>query len=360
MPFTRYTAQDFALHPEFRMWVLQPNRELNEYWSNWLTAHPEKLALVEEARILVENTPFKVDRLEEDEFQSMIDAIEQTLDNDDLPSEQKTIPLNSYAVTGQISKNRRATSRKKWLRIAAAIAILIASAYIFGFIDRPLGKETNPFITEVSPAGQIRVIEMIDGSKIWLNAGSSIRFRQDFTPSARDIFLEGEAFFEVANDSTRPFTVYAGNISTTALGTSFNIHHFEENTFTDVSLISGKVAVNYLSEAEGETLTLVPGEAARLDTENFSFTKTLFDKRIAIGWKEGIIYFSDASFENVKNTLERMYNIKIHTTNNTNHNWSYNGQFDNENLNLVLKKIALTEDFEFTIRKNQVEITFNR
>ena len=357
-----YTAEDLALHQEFRMWVLSPNRELNAFWSDWLVTYPEKVALVEQARILIVNTPFKIDRLSAQEVESIIGNIESMLNQEEIVSEKEILPLNSYAITDKIRKKSAPQSNRIWMYSAAAVVLLLTTLYFFDYGFRSSPRQIDNYTTKVSPLGQISVFNIPDGSKVWLSAGSSLRFLENFTPASREIYLEGEAYFEVVSDSTRPFTVHSGQISTTALGTAFNVNHFSENTFTDVSLIQGKVVVEYLSESSTnmEDLILSPGEVVRLDTDNETLIKTLFEPGLADAWKDGIIYFKDASFKNVKGVLERTYNIEIETINSSDHIWSYNGRFDNENLPLVLKKIALTEGFEFTINKNQVEIIFNR
>lgn len=356
-----YTAQDLALHDEFRLWVLQPNRELNAFWSDWLVTYPEKLAIVEQGRILVENTPFKIDQLSGNEIESIICKIESALNDEEITSEIEAIPLNSYTVTNKIT-SKGTSSQKIWLYFAAAVALLIASTFFFDFDLGTDQSEPVSYVTKVSPLGQISVLNMADGSRIWLSAGSSLKYPENFTSSSREIYLTGEAYFEVARDTTRPFIVHTGDISTTALGTSFNIDSFEENEFTNVSLISGKAVVKYYSESSNIStdLILTPGEAARLSADDQSLSKSFFEPGTAACWKDGVIYFKDATFQNVKSQLERTYNIEIKTINNSDHTWSYNGHFDNENINLVLKKIALTEGFEFTIKKNLVEIIFNR
>ncbi len=356
-----YTAEDLALYQEFRIWVLRPNREINAFWSEWLLMYPEKLPLVNQARLLVENTPFKTDQLSADEVNSIIDNIEAAIHTEDAEPEKETIQLNSYTVTSNIPKNSSKHSRKIWFYSAAAtIAILIASTYFLDFNYDTSNREINRYTTKVSPPGQNSLINLTDGSRIWLSAGSSISYLENFTPSSREIKLEGEAYFEVAKDSCRPFTVYSGDISTTALGTSFNINYFQENGFTDVALLTGKAFVEHHIElnTNEKDVILAPGEVVRL--ENQKLTKTLFEPGSATCWKEGVIKFKDASFQNVKGTLERMYSIEIKTSNSSKHAWSYNGNFDNENLNLVLKKIALTEGFDYSIENNEVDITFNR
>ena len=365
MDFDKYTAEDFALHLEFRRWVISPDRASNEFWANWLNAHPESLTTITQARFLVENLAFVEHKLSSAERIQMAANIDDFVnENSYYEMNENLIPLNSYAITAGI-QNRKSSPHNywvKWLSYAAAILILAATTF---FINEFVGSSSSTvdrYVTKESPRGQKTQLNLPDGSRVWLNAGSSVKYLEHFSESKRDIYLEGEAYFEVIKDSLRPFTVYTGDISTTALGTSFNINHFGESSFTDVALLSGKVVVKSLSKTgQAETeLVLERGQMVRYDNENQELIRTNFDLTAATNWIEGIISFKDASYVTIMSTLERMYNVEIETNNVSMREWSYNGHFDNENLELVLKKIALTEDFEYRIDKNHVVITFNR
>jgi transmembrane sensor len=132
-----------------------------------------------------------------------------------------------------------------FMKIAATLLILFAATYLFinktkNSIDSSV-VEAN-LIIKGNPAGQKSRITLSDGSIVWLNSASSISFLEKFPPDARNITLEGEAFFEVTQDTLRPFVVTTGNVSTTALGTSFNINAFDAENIK-IALITGKVKV---------------------------------------------------------------------------------------------------------------------
>lgn len=372
MYFDKYTAEDFALLEEFRTWVLTPNRDSNIFWADWLEKNPDKLATIEQARLLVEHVPSGKHSLDQHEFDAIVNRIEEAIDSESLNSpvlgekdekREQVIPLNSYSITEKAQSEGAGRQWKRWLSYAAALLVLVAGAFFFNQFSEGATDAMEQFVTTESPRGQISLINLPDGSRVWLNAGSSIRYIEHFSEVARDIYLDGEAYFEVARDTTRPFTVIAGNTSTTALGTSFNINNYTDNSEVEIELLTGKVSVKSISENRTELtgeFVLQPGERATYSKGSGQFDKGNFDPAKALNWKNGIIQFENATFTEVKNTLERVYAIDISTDNKLNRTWSYNGQFSDEPLELVLKKLSLTEDFSYEIDKNKVRLQFNR
>ncbi|MCA1762888.1 MAG: FecR domain-containing protein, partial [Flavobacteriales bacterium] len=334
------------------------------FWSEWLAKNPEKRKTLELARKIVENMPSAQHHLSDDEILNITAGIEEGIDHADADAESSTtaahiIPISAQATTKSM-RGKETGTYKKWLAYAAAVVVLVASSY-FALIqfDNP-GNTTDHYVTMETPHGQKTQIKLPDGSSIWLNAGSSVKYLEHFSNTNRQIELEGEAYFEVARDTSRPFTVFAGGLSTTALGTSFNISSYPDDNLVDVNLITGKVQVEQTERPNNEPIMLTPGLGAQLNTSSNAITRTTFELDKASQWKDGIIEFEAASFEKIEKTLERWYAVDITCTNESNHQWSYNGQFDNEDLALVLRKIALTEDFEYEMDKNRIEITFNR
>lgn len=371
MDFDNYTSEDFALLHEFRKWVLTPTRDGNIFWSAWLKSHPEKRELIEQARRLVLHMPMVKHSLSKAEFSELMEGIESGIShstenyNSDIPEDKEVIiPLNSYSVTGtNEGEKARISTLWKWTSYAAAL-ILFATTVIF--LNQYFGTPTNStgqMVAVDSPRGQISLINLPDGSKVWLNSGSSIRYPKPFSDTERHIYLEGEAYFEVSKDSMRPFTVYSGDVATTALGTSFNINHFKENPHIDISLITGKVKVYYLYESvndNSEGIILSPREKVRFSIPDQKLIKGAFDPTMVLNWKNGIIRFNEASYTEVKHTLERVYDIEFVEENETSQKWSYNGDFSNDGIDMVLKKLSLTEDFTYHQDENRVYIRFNR
>ena len=194
-----------------------------------------------------------------------------------------------------------------------------------------------------------------------LNAGSKISFTKPFHADRRIVTLEGEAFFEVAKDSLRPFQVVSGELTTTALGTSFNITAYPKDDRIQVSLASGKVKVDYQQAAEKqepEVYCLMPGEQLSCNKAQHMVTKQPFDTNKVLAWKEGVIYLEHADQATVVKTLERWYGIQIKIEGQRTTAWSVTAKFDNQSLKSVLTSLSYTMGFVFEIKENQVLIRY--
>jgi len=140
-----------------------------------------------------------------------------------------------------------------------------------------------------------------------LNAGSHLRFPSVFSADKREVFIEGEAYFEIQGDASRLFTIHSGQTDITVLGTTFNINTYSRQT--RVSLVSGEVVVN---TGEGKMVQLKPGQEAAIDKQYGAIYVTPFQKNITLAWLEGLQIFLDTPLRDICNVVERMYNLRIH------------------------------------------------
>jgi len=206
-----------------------------------------------------------------------------------------------------------------------------------------------------NPAGQKSKIILPDGSNVTLNSASEISYSTEFAKKNREIHLKGEAFFEVVSDSLLVFEVYAGSLVTQALGTSFNIKNYPDIP-QRVQLTTGSVRVsqeNYLQNP----ILLNPGQEAVL-TQNKNLQTQSFDIGKATAWKEGILYFNKASFEEVVTTLERWYGVSIHIENVPHKSFDVTAEFKKDYLENVLHSLGFTFNFNYAIDNKKVTIRF--
>lgn len=268
-------------------------------------------------------------------------------------------------------KVRRINARY-WYAAAAAAVLLAAGLFWFNQsstkhpadnIQAPMaGNESNRVIrngfVEISTVkGHKESITLEDGSTLELNAGSKVRYPEHFGDSSRTIFLEeGEAFFNVATDPGRRFVVNAGELATTALGTSFNIRAYASEHKVTVALVSGKVKVDQLNNNATKTssLILLPSEQISYDRVSLSLVKTIFNKPEDItGWKQGYLIFKDAPYNEVVTGIENRYGVTVMNESNKKE-WNYNGSFKNENLKEVMDIISLAKSLSYTIKNDTV------
>lgn len=247
-----------------------------------------------------------------------------------------------------------------WMKYAAAVsALLIFSALVTLYQMEVLSipGDSITYIEKTNPKGQKSKIHLPDGSVVMLNAGSTLKYPNEFDDNIRELDLIGEAYFEVAKDKVRPFVVTSAQVSTTALGTAFNVKAFPEENIVEVALTEGEVKVSATS-ADDQEYYLSPGERVQYDKNDDGFIKTNFAPREVTSWKNGIIYFRDASMKEVFSRLEMWYDVKFKIQGKTDTPWTYSGEFQQEYLTRVLQSISYSQDFEFEINDKNVSITF--
>ncbi|MEP2511372.1 MAG: FecR domain-containing protein, partial [Reichenbachiella sp.] len=160
----------------------------------------------------------------------------------------------------------------------------------------------------------------------------------------------------VAKNPEKPFVVRSRNLSTTALGTAFNVRAFSKENELEIALTSGKVQVE--SRDLIDKIYLEPGERVTYSSKDRTASKSAFDLDKVIGWKDGLIKFQDANYEEVKNRLERWYGVRIKSNKNPSHDWTYSGSFENQSLEMILEGMKLTKNFEYKLERKSVEIMF--
>jgi ferric-dicitrate binding protein FerR (iron transport regulator) len=188
-----------------------------------------------------------------------------------------------------------------------------------------------------------------------MNANSKLRYPSSFDgQGTRDVELEGEAFFEVAHDPSKPFTVHSKEVNTTAIGTSFNVRSYDNNPVS-IALVTGKVKVTTGEVDKAQEVFLESGQGAKLSTNGDTFSTFTIDQK-ELSWKDGTLYFYKASEQSVIEKLERWYDVSFVLSNASPKKWGYNGEFKNKTLKEVLMSISYAMDFDYTLKGDTVLI----
>ncbi len=363
MNSSSYTSEDLILNPKFREWVINPTPALNTFWEEWLNSHPEKLNDVKEARELLKKFPLEQNLLRQEDIDEIWQRLKQGTKNNVLDEAKKTSHLlNAETVISQFESNSKTSSVSLWkksLRYAASL-LLIASVIAWYFNLNDADKSEIPVKTQVTEIvketqrGQKSTIYLGDGSKVVLNTKSKLTYPERFSNEKRQVDIEGEAFFEITKDAKRPFVVKTKDVTTTALGTSFNVNTRKGGTH--VALATGKVLV--ATHSESSEVILHPGKEARYSTETEQLTTRYFDYDLVLGWKDQAIIFKKASEREVFSTLENWYDVDIIKSNKSTLPWDYSGEFVKMDLNSVLLAISFSMDFTYTINDQKVTITY--
>jgi hypothetical protein len=209
------------------------------------------------------------------------------------------------------------------------------------------------------PYGKRFKIELSDGTKVDLNAGSSLKYPVNFIKGKkRHVFLKGEGFFNVTKDKQHPFIVTANEIDVEVLGTKFNVSSYQEDESINTVLVEG--AVNVIDNRElNDTrvvASLVPGFKAtwgklskRIDVE-----KTDVEPHIA--WLDGRLILHEVAFDVILKKLERQYNVTFINSNQNLAARYFTAKFDSENIYEVLESLSLSGNFKYKIEKNKIII----
>ncbi|WP_448137663.1 FecR family protein [Sphingobacterium siyangense] len=160
-----------------------------------------------------------------------------------------------------------------------------------------------------TPLGGIYQITLPDGTKVWLNAGSSLKYPMSFAKNERRVSLEGEAFFEVTKDSARPFKVLSKGQEIEVLGTAFNVNAYPDNTSIKTTLVNGKVKLSN-DKRYSEAIYLLPGQQST-NTNNGKIQLANVDTAPFTAWKEGLFYFDETPLSDALQQIGRWYNVEV-------------------------------------------------
>nr|WP_245405104.1 FecR family protein [Algoriphagus sp. AGSA1] len=262
-----------------------------------------------------------------------------------------------------LSGSRKKLNWQRILKYAAAIVILISSTIWLYYSSQNFSNEPETAVS-VSPiyilkeniAGQKTKIFLPDGSVVYLNSNSKLKYSSNFSGDERRVYMKGEAYFEVAKDSLKPFVVESDQVETVALGTAFNVNSFDANEIR-ISLTEGSVRINQKQNEDNATI-LSPGKELVVNTETQTFSELSFNQEDVIGWKEGKLVFRQATLDEVSSSLERWYGVEIQIRGRVPKNWKVTTVYENETLKNVLTDLQYSKKFAYEINNSNVVITF--
>jgi transmembrane sensor len=252
-------------------------------------------------------------------------------------------------------------------KIAATIALLIvAMVFVLTKYNAKNTSNTEGGISvttqyiENKSIAKISVYALSDGSIVRLNTGSSIRLGKDFGLHSRDIYLEGEGYFEVAKDASKPFHVYAGKSVTTAIGTAFTVRAYKGEINVKILLIEGKVRVENTGE-QTPSVELMPKQQVLMYDNKISPIETIANVEVASRWKDGyIMTFKETPFRDVVGALSVYYKKPITGFEATRlADAKITAEFDKTaSLSSILEALAFANGFTFTNQNDTIKIKY--
>ena len=283
------------------------------------------------------------------------EAVEKWLNN--TSQEEKTIqlPTSQYqekklwdGIESEITysnKKKKRSTNFLWL-VACSIAICFGLGISLLFPQSP----TDTYQTNVS---EIRTITLYDGTKVTLNSNSTLKVAP-FTKGERKVWLEGEAFFDVAKDSLHPFIVLTESSRTKVLGTEFNLSEHQQDQ-TEITLKEGKISFEAIGGNDKQKIIiLLPNDQVIIN--NGRCEKRTVNANNYVLWMQKKLYFNHEKLESIVQTIENQYDIKIVISDASIAQKSFHGVVNSENLDTILDELSFVLDFNYKTKNKKIII----
>lgn len=259
-------------------------------------------------------------------------------------------------VKSKINRNRRENIFLKFQKASAIVIIplmLVLSYFIYNYF---LDSKTVQYVEMKTYPSQIASFNLPDGSKVWLNSNSKIKYPLLFSEK-RIVELEGEAFFDVEKDKKKKFIVKTkGGLSVEVLGTKFNIEAYDNENIT-TTLIEGKVEVQF--NRNNEKVFMLPLQKLTYNINNqkhvlISTASALPD----IAWKDGKIIFENTFLADALNILKKRFDVDFVVEDKSLYDNCFTGKFSNESLDVIIKHISISSKIKFRSTLTNNKTTF--
>ena len=233
-----------------------------------------------------------------------------------------------------------------WFAKIAAILLIPLIITSLWFYFNPIEIETTASATIVSPLGARTQFTLPDGTMGWLNNGSSLEYKSNFT-NQREVELIGEAYFEVIKTNNKKFVVNISDFSVEVFGTKFNVSAYEEDLESSVVLEEGKVRIK--NSISGISELLDPDERFSLNKSSKTASITRVSAEDYTIWREGQLKFRNEPLGEVLKKIERWYNVDLQLTDQKLLNYRFRANFQNEPIEEILRMISMTTPISYTI-----------
>ncbi len=251
--------------------------------------------------------------------------------------------------------NSKKVRRFNWYQIAAAT---IVGLFIAGLIFKNLHtKEVRSYCTFISPEGSVNQVILPDSSIVYLNSGSDIKYELNNANNLREVYLNGEAWFHVKKDRSKPFIVHTPCYNVRVLGTKFNVSSYSDEESVTTTLEEGSIQI---LEAQAinkkDQIILKPGEQLSYDKKNKKIFRKKVDTRLYTSWRKNELIFLDTKFQNLIKLLEHKYGVDIEVKDSTILNSHFSGTIKNESISEVLNIIQYTHPITYQVNGNKIII----
>lgn len=243
------------------------------------------------------------------------------------------------------------TNRRVWLGAAAALFIGIISIATLISVNKHTDKEPLKYVTGKAASGKTLIVLLSDGTRVTLNSGSKLIYPENFDEGKREVYLDGEAYFQVAHNPKRSFLVHSGKVVTSVLGTSFNVMAYPGMSGMSVTVLTGKVAVK--NTANERMVTLTPKQRAVLSDKKEAFSvDAVKDINDVIAWRKGELVFNNATLEEIALKVGNKYGIHVDIANKDKNYRRITGTFNKQSFIEIMQAITKLTDTRYKDTKD--------
>lgn len=254
-----------------------------------------------------------------------------------------------------ISKMKTRRLFLQYMKYAAAVLLGIGISLSTLYLTNQENLSTVGNYKLVMSKGEKSYLQLPDGTRVWLNSCTTLEYAENYGHSNRSIYLDGEAYFEVAKNKDLPFVVKANGIDVKAIGTAFNVSAYMEDSQLTTTLFNGKVAVQpTLTKQE---VLLEPNQVAVYDKSRNKIEVVPYDKKLFAQWRGGFLSFEMMYLQDITKLLERNYNVVFRYENQGIKKLRFSGSFrNNEDLSEILNVIKTNTGIRYQILKDTIVI----
>lgn len=371
MNYKAYDTEDFLQDASFREYCNGTVEESVRFWENWLAEHPEKSAVVEEARwiyrLLNGGTDMEIFRGHRVEM-------------------QRRFELEGIHVARRKASVKQLQPKKRtWYWLAAACVIgLVAVTFLLNR-SASVGELQDTGHLYSSLPGEKKSFQLPDGTKVILNGGSTLRLGNTYNNNTRELTLDGEAFFDVVHNPDAPFIVHSKRFDVKVLGTAFNVRSYNEDKKSVAALIRGKIELSFPESLTDKKFILKPNEQITVEDggiTSLSSSKTTVQNTngkppspilitplqlmpsdstvIETAWTESRLVLYNESFEDAAKKLERWFGVTVTFADNSLKAYRYTGTFEKETLPSIIEALKLSKPFHYKFNEEQQSLLIEK
>ena len=335
MNYKNYSADDLIKDEFFQQWVFSPTEDTNRFWLTFLQEYPDRRDRVEEARQFL--SAFNVK--DKDVFEAKIGNLKKRIDH--VIDHPEHIPHQPAPPAVRILPKQ--SRRMLLVKIAASVSIIFLTAFLIYYYyvysssrDEQIAASV-PMQEQVTPKGKRTVVALADGSQVWLNADSRLEYPENFNDRPnREVYLEGEAFFEITENKKKPFLVNTASITIKALGTTLNVKSYTGDERIETTLVNGTATLES-KDRKLRQITLAPKQKAIFEKGSGKLIlENQADTEKSIAWKNGLLVFDHQPFSEINEILERWYDVTFHVSDESTMSCRFSAHIDNKTLEEAL------------------------